>query len=211
MSERRVTINDATPAEWDASVKSLNTNTVPKVMPEGSVGDVNSTARGSGARYNAGKPSLELLPLRIIYEYFMELYCECDDDALTYSDALACLWSLALWQETGDAKHLRNALMGFTLMQGECILTESARVFDYGRKKYAEWNWAKGMAWSIPLGCAVRHLMAMMDGELLDPESGLPHRGHVASNIVMLLTFMQNYPEGDDRPRMLAPVPLKSA
>lgn len=78
--------------------------------------------------------------------------------------------------------------------------TDCALVFDYGRKKYAEWNWAKGMAWSIPLACAVRHLLAILRGEENDPESGLPHRGHVACNLVMLAQYEATYHEGDDRP-----------
>lgn len=33
------------------------------IQPEGQVGDVNSTEKGSGARYNAGKVDLSLIPL----------------------------------------------------------------------------------------------------------------------------------------------------
>jgi Domain of unknown function (DUF5664) len=79
-------------------------------------------------------------------------------------------------------------------------LADAARVFDYGRKKYAEWNWAKGMAWSIPLACALRHCLAILDGEENDPESGLPHVGHIKCNLLMLLTFAETFPDGDDRP-----------
>ena len=78
-------------------------------------------------------------------------------------------------------------------------MEDCARVFDYGRKKYAEWNWAKGQAWSAPLGCLLRHLAAWQRGEDNDPESGLPHLGHAMCNLVMLSTFAQTYPEGDDR------------
>lgn len=79
-------------------------------------------------------------------------------------------------------------------------LTDCARVFGYGRKKYAAWNWAKGMDWSVPYGCALRHLSAWFNGEDNDPESGLPHLGHVMCNLVMLSTFARTFPEGDDRP-----------
>jgi hypothetical protein len=80
-------------------------------------------------------------------------------------------------------------------------LTDCARVFDYGRAKYAAWNWAKGMDWSIPYACAIRHLSAWFDGEDNDPESGQPHLGHVMCNLVMLSTFARTFPEGDDRPQ----------
>lgn len=63
------------------------------------------------------------------------------------------------------------------------------------------WNWAKGMAWSVPIACAARHLMAMLAGEVLDAESKLPHRGHVFCNLVMLFTYASTFVEGDDRPK----------
>jgi hypothetical protein len=79
-------------------------------------------------------------------------------------------------------------------------LTDCANVFDYGRKKYAAWNWAKGMDWSVPYGCLLRHMAAWFNGEDNDPESGLPHLGHAMCNLVMLSTFARTFQEGDDRP-----------
>jgi hypothetical protein len=156
------------------------------------IGDVHSNARGSGARYNTGKVAIELIPLRLIAEQF-ELVTAEDDPA---NAMIGALWNLALFQEGGDAAYLRKAVELVGAAWNEC-----AAVFDYGRRKYAEWNWAKGMAWSVPLACAARHLIfGMMAGEALDPESGLSHRGHFLCNIVMLLTFIRTYPEGDDRP-----------
>lgn len=110
-----------------------------------SIGDVNSAEKGSGARFNDGKPAMELIPL--------------------------------------------------------CTLEGEARVWAYGAKKYAAWNWAKGMPWSVPLGCLLRHLSAFQRGEDIDPESGLPHLDHIACNVRMLKLFSLNYPEGDDRPK----------
>lgn len=78
--------------------------------------------------------------------------------------------------------------------------TACAHVFDYGRKKYAEWNWAKGMPWSAVISSCARHILALQEGEVTDPESGLPHVGHALCNAVMLWTYCQTYPEGDDRP-----------
>jgi len=74
------------------------------------------------------------------------------------------------------------------------------RVFDYGRTKYAEWNWAKGMPWSAVISSCEHHLRAMFLGEVTDPESGLPHSGHAMCNLIMLWTYCETYPEGDDRP-----------
>lgn len=90
-------------------------------------------------------------------------------------------------------------------------LEDCARVFDYGRNKYAAWNWAKGMDWSIPYACALRHLSAWFRGEDNDPESGLPHLGHVMCNLVMLSTYARTFPEGDNRPKEWLNLPAGQA
>lgn len=109
------------------------------------VGDVTSNEKGSGARFNTGKPDLSLIPL--------------------------------------------------------CTLVDEARVWEYGKNKYAAWNWAKGMAWSVPLACALRHLAKFQQGEDLDPETGLPHLAHAMCNLRMLTLYATTFPEGDDRPK----------
>jgi aryl-alcohol dehydrogenase-like predicted oxidoreductase len=110
-----------------------------------SIGDVNSNARGSGARFNDGKADFSLIPL--------------------------------------------------------CTLEDEARVWAYGARKYAAWNWAKGMDWSVPFACLQRHLAAWQRGEENDPESGLPHLAHAACNLRMLTLYAQTFPEGDNRPK----------
>lgn len=164
-----------------------------------SIGDVHSSARGSGARYNDGKPAMELIPCRVIAATWnAKLYYDrlLDD---VYPE-IECLQRLAAFQEGETEDCLVDAMLAIG-----CDWELCARVFEYGRKKYAEWNWAKGMPWSVPIGCIVRHLMAIVErGELTDPESGLHHHGHIMCNLVMLHTFVQNYPEGDDRPILLS-------
>ena len=166
------------------------TGGVPRLMPAGAVGDVNSTAKGSGARFNSGKAPLDLLPIFVLAASVKPKNGKGETQALYW---------LGQWQMTGDTSFLMSALQNL----GPNIWAEAAHVFDYGRKKYAEWNWAKGMAWSIPVGCAARHLMAAINGEETDSESGLSHLAHAACNIIMLLTYETTFPEGDDRPRYL--------
>jgi len=113
-------------------------------MNTAGIGDVSSNEPGSGARYNAGKPDLSLIPIS--------------------------------------------------------TLEDEARVWEYGKRKYVAWNWAKGMAWSIPLACALRHLAAWQRGEENDPESGLPHLAHAMCNLRMLTLYSRTYRAGDDRP-----------
>lgn len=109
------------------------------------VGDLYSLSKGSGARFNSGKPDYSLIPL--------------------------------------------------------CTLDDEARVWMYGQKKYSSWNWAKGMAWSIPLACLLRHMAAWQRGEENDKESGLPHLAHAMCNLRMLTLYSKTYQEGDDRPK----------
>jgi hypothetical protein len=155
------------------------------------VGDINSTAKGSGVRLNAGKPPMELVPLRLVAAHQRRVVCH-----LPVHHAIRALDCLGEWQERQGHDRLLQAL---TLL-GPTVWQDCANVFDYGQRKYKAWNWAKGMPWSVPMACAARHLMKMAAGEVNDDESGLPHTGHVACNIVMLMTYAETYPEGDDRP-----------
>jgi hypothetical protein len=149
------------------------------------VGDVNSTAKGSGARYNAGKVPLELIPFGILA---MTAECESVQKVLS---------NLGQFQFKHDPRFIEACIYDL-----RDYITECARVFDYGRHKYAEWNWIKGMKWSIPLACAGRHLLAIDSGEEIDPESGLLHWGHVLCNLTMLSLYSETYPEGNDLPTL---------
>lgn len=79
------------------------------------------------------------------------------------------------------------------------LLKPVCDVLEYGERKYAKWNWTRGMNWSHCYASIMRHLEAWNRGEDLDSESGLPHLGHVMANIVFLTHYAEHYPEGDDR------------
>lgn len=102
-------------------------------------------------------------------------------------------------EAVGTAARYNDGKPDFSLVP-MIALEECAKVFDYGRKKYSEWNWLKGQDWSHPYASLMRHLSAWQQGEEIDPESGLPHLGHAMCNMVMLSTFAKTYPEGDNRP-----------
>jgi hypothetical protein len=81
------------------------------------------------------------------------------------------------------------------------LLAGCARVWMYGLLKYAPWNWAKGMQWSIPFDCLCRHLFKWWYlGEDIDPESGEHHLDLVFCNLFMLKHYTKTFQEGDDRP-----------
>lgn len=92
---------------------------------------------------------------------------------------------------------LRWSLMDYKAME------PMIQVLMYGAKKYTveledgtvvpgDNNWKKGMPQTTILDCLQRHLAALMNGEVLDPESGLPHIGHVLCNAMFYSHFEQS-------------------
>lgn len=81
-------------------------------------------------------------------------------------------------------------------------LFEIAQVLDFGVKKYAAWNWSKGMAASRLFAAALGHLWAWWCGEENDPETNLPHLAHLGCCVLFLLELRRTRPAGyvDDRP-----------
>lgn len=63
------------------------------------------------------------------------------------------------------------------------------RVLEFGAKKYGDNNWQKGLDKKEILESAMRHLAALMDGEVYDKESGLHHIGHLMCNAMFYEYF----------------------
>jgi Domain of unknown function (DUF5664) len=76
---------------------------------------------------------------------------------------------------------------------------EVAKVMTYGEQKYCVYNWMEGFKWTLLADALERHMTAFMCGEDMDPESGLHHLAHVASNAMMMLENCYLHPELDDR------------
>lgn len=73
------------------------------------------------------------------------------------------------------------------------------RVLMAGAKKYAPWNWTKGMPYSQTYNAAIRHLDAFMGGEDFDPETGESHLDHAQCCIMFLKHHFENHKNLDDR------------
>ena len=155
------------------------------------VGDLKSNAKGSGARDNGGKMRADLLTWHDV-SYLFDMR----------DGPMGCL---GRFQETHDPAELRELVN--VLYQGDIqqALVDAAGVFEFGAKKYKAWNWHKGMAWSVPVACIGRHLLAIQRGEIFDKDSGLAHAGHVVCNVFMLLCYCRTYREGNDLPNAPAP------
>ena len=74
-----------------------------------------------------------------------------------------------------------------------------ADALQYGATKYEANNWRRGMKWSVPYACAMRHLMKWFEGEDRDEESGREHLSHVMANVAMLVEYSNTCKELDDR------------
>lgn len=67
-------------------------------------------------------------------------------------------------------------------------LTGVAEVLTFGAQKYETHSWQQVEGGPERYKAAMlRHLLAHSKGELVDPESGLPHLAHLACNALFIL------------------------
>lgn len=59
------------------------------------------------------------------------------------------------------------------------------KIMTYGAQKYEPNNWQK-VEFIRYFAAFMRHFMALLKGEYLDPESGYPHSSHMACNAVFM-------------------------
>lgn len=161
------------------------------------IGDINSNKIGTAARYNSGKPDISLIPLSIIAND-IKSSSKFVEEVKQDIDLVALLKFVDDFQFNGNISSLYLAIQACSSAWTEC-----ADVFTYGKIKYASWNWLKGMNWSVPVACIGRHALKISKGELIDEESKISHRGHIMCNLVMLIQYVETYPEGNDLPQNL--------
>jgi len=85
-------------------------------------------------------------------------------------------WSQA--QGNADRFNEGKAELSFLLIGSEVSACE-AKVWAMGAKKYSRGNWQKGQLLSTCMDSVLRHAAAIINGEMIDPESGLPHVWHL--------------------------------
>ncbi len=78
-------------------------------------------------------------------------------------------------------------------------ITALAVVLTHNIKKYGKYNWQKGLPWTETIDSLLRHTLAFLDGEDLDPDSGLPHVDCIAANAMFLQHHFRKNKEFDDR------------
>ena len=101
-------------------------------------------------------------------------------------------------EDTDNLGRLGGHLIG--LLRGqESAFDAVAEVYGYGAQKYQSRNWERGYCWELSVSACYRHLRAYRYAQECDPESGLPHLAHALFHVLALLTFVEHYPEKDDR------------
>lgn len=78
-------------------------------------------------------------------------------------------------------------------------LEPMVKVLMYGAKKYEIDNWKKGQDLKSLSSCLMRHLVAFMDGEDNDLESGESHLGHILCNAMIMVHSQANHKWTDNR------------
>lgn len=78
-------------------------------------------------------------------------------------------------------------------------LAAAARALGFGAAKYSDFNYRKGLSHRRVIDALLRHTAVYLEGEDLDPESGLSHIDHILANACILAWMVVNRPDLDDR------------
>lgn len=64
-----------------------------------------------------------------------------------------------------SANEVVKQMRAIWTMHGRCLITDMAGAFNFGAKKYAAWNWEKGISRQRLYAAACRHYLAIERGE----------------------------------------------
>lgn len=84
-----------------------------------------------------------------------------------------------------EQHHTRKPRIGLVPPPALLMVAEAMRL---GADKYGPYNWrSTRVLRSVYLEAALRHILLAMDGEDVDPESGVPHEAHAAACLCIVL------------------------
>ena len=79
-------------------------------------------------------------------------------------------------------------------------LEGTAQVLAFGAKKYSANGWrTSDLHWTRVIGAILRHTFAILRGEDIDLESGLPHVDHLGCEVMFLQELFRTRKDLDDR------------
>lgn len=88
--------------------------------------------------------------------------------------------------------------LSFNLLS-RAVQEGEARVWESGSIKYTRGNWLIGMPWTECADSVLSHLTAILNGEMIDPDSGLPHADHLVCAAKILSHSYHTRKDLDDR------------
>jgi hypothetical protein len=95
-----------------------------------------------------------------------------------------------------NPKHVRQMKEGKAPLEylvGSAADDPEAWVLKHGADKYGIRNWRKDqIILSTYVAALRRHTNAIARGELIDPESGLPHAAHIRANMGIVLDAIEH-------------------
>ena len=97
-------------------------------------------------------------------------------------------------EEHNKAIRANQGKINYTLIPA-AAQTEEAKVWMFGEGKYGRDNWRKlwgSETTNVVLASLLRHALAIQQGEVSDPESGLSHAAHIRANAAMLIEHYSN-------------------
>jgi len=122
----------------------------------------------------------------IYYKDATSFHCSCGETSYLLTAALKSVAGKGLKYDTGK---LRYSLVPPVAIKG------IAEVLTFGASKYGKDNWQLvDNAEERYLDALYRHLEAYRAGESHDPESGLTHLAHAATNVAFLQYFEDKKP-----------------
>lgn len=125
-------------------------------------------------------------------DFALKLYNFTQNELLSSGSELRLRYSLRSWQQKQVNAYLLTELVTYYNFDIKTIELEIAEVLTFGARKYKPNNWRKCVDTGRYLAAALRHLDAIERGEEVDPESGLKHRAHLATNVMFLYVLGYN-------------------
>lgn len=98
--------------------------------------------------------------------------------------------------QSSEGKKYDNAKPRPALIPMDALM-EVARVLSFGAAKYGEYNWQLVRPTARYSDALMRHVMAYVGGERCDPETGMHHLAHAATNSLFLIWF--DFRESDEQ------------
>lgn len=92
---------------------------------------------------------------------------------------------------TTEALRYNQGKLRYSLISQQA-LEGLMETLEYGANKYALDNWKKGLNYKSVIDSMMRHVNAMLRGEVEDPESGILHIDHVQANAMFLSHFIRS-------------------